>query len=328
VEQKDTNPSLAKVDCKKDTKGDLDFSKAANGIFTCTITGSNLDKIASLRLRNAQDKTDTKTADGKVNGDAVTFQSAQLCALEKPAYDVFIETKDGAETGSGIPPVHFDVNPFLTDDPEPVQVPLDKLSGKGAVAVLVKLKGCHLDKVTGIHLEAKDIKMDTTKPPANQSATGLSFDVTAEMLAKAKIPAGDYSSTNPLGFAISLATKDAKNPLPTEKHLQGIGKVIAAAASTVPQLVLGAFPKSVTSGAQTQFTVTAKDATGKVNTGFNGTVKLATTDKNASPLPDYTFVLADKGVGKFSITFKTKGKQTITATSTGFKTASASTVVK
>jgi hypothetical protein len=197
---------------------------------SCALTGTNLDKIASLRLRNSQAQQDTKTADGTVKGDSAVFTSNDLCALEKPAYNVYVETKDGVETG-GAQRLNLDLNPKLTDDPNPGQMALDQLSVKGAKSVNVKLKGCHLDNVTAVHLETGNhIKMDTTKPLTNQTAAGLSFDVTAEMVAKAKIPAGDYTSPNELKFDISLITKDSKAGIGTGKNLQGAGKVPVAGA--------------------------------------------------------------------------------------------------
>jgi hypothetical protein len=230
IEEKDTNPALTKIDCPLDAKGDVDLSKAENGKLSCALTGTNLDKIASLRLRNSQAQQDTKTADGTVKGDSAVFTSNDLCALEKPAYNVFVETKDGVETG-GAQRLNLDLNPKLTDDPNPGQMALDQLSVKGAKSVNVKLKGCHLDNVTAVHLETGNhIKMDTTKPLTNQTAAGLSFDVTAEMVAKAKIPAGDYTSPNELKFDISLITKDSKAGIGTGKNLQGAGKVPVAGA--------------------------------------------------------------------------------------------------
>jgi ssDNA-binding Zn-finger/Zn-ribbon topoisomerase 1 len=323
IEQKDTNPSLTNVDCPKDTKGDLDLSKAANGKFTCSIAGANLDKMAALRLRNSQNKTDTKTADGAVKGDTVTFSTSDLCALENRVYGVFIENKDGAETGNGTQKLNIFTDPSLTDDPAPSQVALDTLLAKGASMTTVKLTGCHLAKVTAVRLQAGNITMDTTKPLAKQTATELSFDVTPEMVTKAKIPAAHDS---PLDFQISLLVKDAKNTFATEKHLQGTGTVTAGAPAG-QKLILG-LAKAASAGKQANLTVTATDATGKRNAAFTGTVKFTNSDKSASPLPDYTFTATNNGSKTFSVTFKTRGKQTITVTSKGLTSASATTVVK
>jgi hypothetical protein len=325
IETKDTNPSLTSVECPKDKKGDLDFSKIANGTFTCKIAGTNLDKISSLRLRNAEDQTDTKTADGKVGTDTVSFPAAQICSLYKPVYNVFIEGKDGTEIDSKTKAQHVDPTPSLTADPDPAEVPLDKLSAQGASAVTVKLQGCHLQPVTAVEMKADKASMEGTKL-TKQTDTELSFDVTPDMVTKAKIPPGDYTAT-PLKFDIALAVKDSKTPVATEKKLQGTGKLTATPKPTAsaPQLVITGLPKSVASGTKVPFTVTAKDATGKTDTGFAGVVKFTNTDGKASALPDSTL---EKGEKSFSVTFNTPGKQNITATSGTMKSKPATTTVK
>jgi hypothetical protein len=73
-EDADAKPTLTKIDCPKSDKGDVDFDKAENGMIVCALTGANLNKIQSVRLRNSMDATDTKVASGSVSasGDART----------------------------------------------------------------------------------------------------------------------------------------------------------------------------------------------------------------------------------------------------------------
>src|SRR5208282_5105950 len=90
------------------------------GTLSCEVTGEGLDKVATLRLRNAQDATDTDTADGTVtvSGDAskakVTFQIPKLGGLEKPAYKVYMVSTTGVESFAN-QTLHFDLNPFVTE---------------------------------------------------------------------------------------------------------------------------------------------------------------------------------------------------------------------
>ena len=64
-------------------------------------------------------------------------------------------------------------------------------------------------------------------------------------------------------------------------------------------------------------TVTARDAYGNLATGYAGTVQVTSSD-GAAVLPgDYAFVSGDGGAHQFSVTLKTAGSQSITATDTG-----------
>src|SRR5207302_1377057 len=83
-------------------------------------------------------------------------------------------------------------------------------------------------------------------------------------------------------------------------------------------LALTGLPASVTAGASSTFTVTAEDQSGKVATGYTGTVHFTSSDSQATVPADYTFTGADAGIHVFTngVTFKTAGVQSITATDT------------
>jgi hypothetical protein len=63
-------------------------------------------------------------------------------------------------------------------------------------------------------------------------------------------------------------------------------------------------------------TVTARDASGHVATGYTGTVHFTTGDAAATLPADYTFTAADSGAHSFPVTFRTEGQQTLTASDT------------
>ena len=63
-------------------------------------------------------------------------------------------------------------------------------------------------------------------------------------------------------------------------------------------------------------TVTALDAYGNVATGYVGTIKFTSNDSKAILPSNYTFVTGDAGVHTFTVTFKSSGTQTLTATDT------------
>jgi hypothetical protein len=183
-EASQTKPSLAAVDCPEDKLGNVDFSKQASGAVSCSVTGQNLDQVAKLRLRNAQDATDSKTAEGDVtvNGDAtsakVSFPLSQIGPLDKTAYKVYSVTKNSVEDGGG-QTLHFALSPFVQDDAtKPAQIDLAKLDSTGSASVA--LSGYHLDKV--IKIDFKSTALGATSPAnevsvSNPSATSLTFSI-------------------------------------------------------------------------------------------------------------------------------------------------------
>ena len=60
--------------------------------------------------------------------------------------------------------------------------------------------------------------------------------------------------------------------------------------------------------------MTALDPYGNVATAYTGTVSISSSDPQAALPSSYTFVSGDAGVHGFSVTLKTAGTQSITAT--------------
>jgi hypothetical protein len=73
---------------------------------------------------------------------------------------------------------------------------------------------------------------------------------------------------------------------------------------------------SGTAGSAVSVTVSALDANGQIDSGHTGTVHLTSSDPSAVLPADYTFTAADQGTHTFSVTLKTAGNDTITATDT------------
>jgi hypothetical protein len=86
--------------------------------------------------------------------------------------------------------------------------------------------------------------------------------------------------------------------------------VTPAAAS---KFVVGGAPPPARGQSQS-LKVTAKDPFGNTVTGYAGTVDFATTDSLADLPSSYTFVPADAGVHTFTVTLRSPGTQSITAT--------------
>jgi hypothetical protein len=86
-----------------------------------------------------------------------------------------------------------------------------------------------------------------------------------------------------------------------------------AAAST---LALNGFPSATTAGVSGNLTVTALDPYGNTATGYRGSVHFGSTDAQAALPANYAFKSNDNGVHVFSVTLKTAGTQSVTATDT------------
>ena len=88
-------------------------------------------------------------------------------------------------------------------------------------------------------------------------------------------------------------------------------------------------PSSTSAGSPQTFTLTIQNPDGTTDTGYTGTVHFTSTDPRAVLPADYNFTAADAGVHTFTVTLKTAGTQSITATDTAnsLLVASATTTV-
>lgn len=92
----------------------------------------------------------------------------------------------------------------------------------------------------------------------------------------------------------------------------GAYEVTPSAAS----LAITGLPATAVAGASTSFTATAKDAGGNTAIAYTGTVHFTSSDSLATLPGDYTFTGGDNGAHGFSVTFRSTGSQSITATDT------------
>ena len=91
---------------------------------------------------------------------------------------------------------------------------------------------------------------------------------------------------------------------------------LAVTAGPATKFVVSGYPTSITAGTVGTATVTAYDASNNVATGYTGTVHLTASDSSATIPANYTFGSGDAGAHVFSVTLKTAGTQSITATDT------------
>jgi hypothetical protein len=94
----------------------------------------------------------------------------------------------------------------------------------------------------------------------------------------------------------------------------------AQAPPAANHFTAGAVPTSITAGGSTQVTVSVIDQYGNPFPTYTGTVHFTSNDPQVSAgsgLPaDYTFTTADAGTHTFTVTLKTSGADTVTATDT------------
>jgi len=93
------------------------------------------------------------------------------------------------------------------------------------------------------------------------------------------------------------------------------GIVVFSSAAT--SFVVSGIPSTLIAGTTTSARVEARDAGGNLAAGYAGTVRITTTDPQASVPLDHTFTASDAGVFTFTgLVLKTAGTHAVTATDT------------
>ncbi len=120
-------------------------------------------------------------------------------------------------------------------------------------------------------------------------------------------------------FSVTLKTAGTQSITATDTvtgTITGVQSGITVNPAGRPAAPSRASPAPTTAGAAHNVTVTAHDAFGNVATGYTGTVTFTSSDGQAVLPANYTFTGGDAGVHTFSVTLKTAGTQSITATDT------------
>jgi hypothetical protein len=137
---------------------------------------------------------------------------------------------------------------------------------------------------------------------------------------KAVLPA-DYayqaSDAGTHAFAATLKTAGTKAIRASDvarPALTGLQSGIAVSPAAAQMLTMTGLPNPVTAGASNSFTVTARDPYGNVATSYAGTVRIASSDSQATLPANYTFNGSDAGVHTFNgLVLRTAGAQTVAA---------------
>src|SRR5205807_2474697 len=126
---------------------------------------------------------------------------------------------------------------------------------------------------------------------------------------------GTHTFTN----SVTLKTAGSQSATLTDtvtSSITGTSSAVSVTAAPVSKLSVTASPTTLTAGNSISLTVTAQDQFGNTATGYRDTAHFTTTDAQATLTTDYTFVAGDNGARTFSLTLKTAGNQTVTATDT------------
>jgi hypothetical protein len=145
-------------------------------------------------------------------------------------------------------------------------------------------------------------------------------------LTTGSLPAGlSLSSAGVLSGTPTAVGSSAFTVTATDSNgLTGSQAYTLTVGQPAASLSVSGFPSPTTAGVTGTVTVMALNANGTTDTGYTGTVQLTSSDPKAVLPANYTFTAADQGVHTFTVTLKTAGSQSITATdtSTGSVTAS------
>ena len=147
--------------------------------------------------------------------------------------------------------------------------------------------------------------------------------------AQAVLPANSGLTNGVGSFSVTLKTAGSQTITATDtvtSSITGSASVVVTAASGGAIHLVVSAPASAVAGSSFSVTVTAEDLYDNTVTGYSGTVHFTSSDAQAV-LPANSGLT--NGVGSFSVTLKTAGSQTITATDTVTSsiTGSASVVV-
>ena len=146
--------------------------------------------------------------------------------------------------------------------------------------------------------------------------------------AKAKLPANYKFTATDAGthtFVASVILKTAGTQSVTAtdmltKTIKGAQTGIVVKAAAVKTLTVSGLTTPRTKGVAGTIRVTAVDAYGNRVSGYTGTVHFTSSDAKAKLPANYKFKATDAGTHVFSVTLKTAGTQSVTATDTVTKT--------
>jgi hypothetical protein len=163
----------------------------------------------------------------------------------------------------------------------------------------------------------------TAKDAFNNTATGYTGTVHVTSNDGQAVLPVDYTFTGADAgvkfLSVTLRTVGTRSITVTDtvtSSITGTQGGIQVNSAAAANLTVSGFPSPQTAGVAANISVTAKDAFNNTATGYTGTVHVTSNDGQAVLPVDYTFTGADAGVKILSVTLRTGGTRSITATDT------------
>ena len=144
-----------------------------------------------------------------------------------------------------------------------------------------------------------------------------SSDPAATLPADYRFTAGDAGAHT---FSVTLRTAGTRWITATDAMADTITATLGSLAvkpTAAVSLAVSGLTSPIAAGVPGSITVRARDAFGNTATGYAGTVHFTSTDPGATLPANYSFTAGDAGIHIFSVTLKTAGTRSITATDTG-----------
>jgi hypothetical protein len=160
----------------------------------------------------------------------------------------------------------------------------------------------------------------TAKDAYGNTATGYTGTVQFSSSDPAAVLPANATLTNGVGtFSVTLRTAGTRSVIAADTvtpSITGSQSAIVVKPGSATTLAVSGLPSPYSAGVAHSVTVTAKDAFDNTATGYRGKVHFTSSDPAAVLPADYTFTAADAGTHTFSVTLKTYGTQSVTATDT------------
>ena len=163
----------------------------------------------------------------------------------------------------------------------------------------------------------------TAKDGSNNTLTGYTGTVTLDSTnSQAVFPASPYHFTGGDAgthtFNGTLKTAGTWAISATDGGISDSQTGITVNPAAANDLVVSsAYPSSTVAGDPHPITIKAVDAFGNTATGYAGTVRITSSDVAAGLPANHAYTGSDAGIHTFSVTLKTPGSKSITATDVG-----------
>ena len=312
------------------TSSDAQAALPANYTFTAADAGVHAFTI-TLKTAGAQSITATDTTTSSITGSASVAVSAAAIdhLVLAPASATIIAGGSQSYTARGQDAFNNDLGDVTAATTFTIS-PNGSCSGASCTTSIAgphTVTGTHTSGKTGtasLQVNAGAIDHLVLAPASATISSGGSETYTAEGRDAFNNTLGDVTAATTFTIApdgsctgASCSASVAGPHTVTGTHTSGkTGTAsLAVTAATTTHFALAA-PATATAGVAFSVTVTAQDAANNTTPGYTGAVHWTSSDPQAVLPANYTFTAADAGVHTFSVTLKTAGAQSITATDT------------